>query len=130
MTSASAAEPNSIPPSIEGAGGTDPGGTDPSTAAPDVSSSARSCACGMDIDGMKQTRDDLINRIKKASSPRTSAEGDDSLPNMLSSLYSCAGEDLDEEDDPLPVRCMAGLEFFLHLSQTAHIICTYFRHQC
>jgi hypothetical protein len=74
--------------------------------APESYHSASSCVCGVDMDGMKETRDDLLKRLKKASSPRSSSveDYDAVVPTLLSSLYSCAPLDLDEDDDPLPVR--------------------------
>ena len=71
-----------------------------------------SCACGVDVEGMKETRDDLIRRIKKASSPKVADgdEDDEVVPAVLSSLYSCAALDLDEdEDEPIAVSFMIGL---------------------
>lgn len=55
---------------------------------------------------MKETRDDLLKRLKKASSPKSSSVEDDDamVPTLMSSLYSCAALDLDEDGDPLPVR--------------------------
>lgn len=74
--------------------------------APESFHSASSCACGVDMDGMKETRDDLLKRLKKASSPKSSSVEDDDamVPTLMSSLYSCAALDLDEDGDPLPVR--------------------------
>jgi hypothetical protein len=68
-----------------------------------------SCACGVDVEGMKETRDDLMRRIKEASSPKVSTDDDDAaVPAVLSSLYSCAALDLgdEDEDDPVPVRLL------------------------
>lgn len=64
-----------------------------------------SCACGVDVEGMKETRDDLIRRIKRASSHKEAVnENDDAgVPAALSSLYSCAALDLDDEDEDEPV---------------------------
>lgn len=75
-----------------------------------------SCACGVDVDGMKETRDDLIRRIKEVSSPKqngSNEEKDDLVPAVLSSLYSCAALDFDDEDDnePLPVSSLLLLRF-------------------
>lgn len=75
---------------------------------------ATSCACGVDVEGMKETRDDLIRKIKEVSSPKQNGsndENDDLVPAVLSSLYSCAALDLDDEDDnePLPVSFMIAL---------------------
>ena len=80
---------------------------------PKASRTAR-CACGVDVDGMKETRDDIIRKIKEVGSPKTTGahyeNGDDEDNNagtdvVLSSLYSCAALDLDDngDDEPVPV---------------------------
>ncbi|KAL7509323.1 hypothetical protein ACHAXN_006349 [Cyclotella atomus] len=76
---------------------------------PTLSALSGSCACGVDVEGMKETRDDLIRRIKEASSPKVSTDEDDAaVPAVLSSLYSCAALDLgdDDDDDPVPASML------------------------
>lgn len=78
-----------------------------------------SCACGVDVEGMKETRDDLIRRIKEASSPKAvdPNEENEVVPAVFSSLYSCAALDLDDEDEdePVPVRLIVNCSCRPHL---------------
>jgi len=76
------------------------------------------CDCGVNMEGMKEMRDDFIGTVNEASSPIMYIDGGEAdLPGRLFSLHSSAGFDLDNDNDEDPLPVQLSIDYFYLLPQ-------------